>query len=87
MERLLQVPTEELVITVALLAIGAVIAVYLLGKIRARTVQQEPGTSELLSKFREMHSRGELSEEEFRTIKTKLAVQLRIELKDNGETG
>jgi hypothetical protein len=87
MERLLQVPTEEVVITVAALAVGAAFVAYLLGKIRARTVQQEPGASELLSKFREMHTRGELSEEEFRTIKTTLAVQLQNELKDNGEKG
>ena len=32
--------------------------------------------SELLSKFREMHSRGTLSDTENRTIKTKLAAQI-----------
>jgi hypothetical protein len=32
--------------------------------------------SELLSKFREMHSRGTLSDTEYRTIKTKLAAQI-----------
>ena len=55
--------------------------------IRSETVQQEPKASKLLSKFREQHTKGELSEEEFRGIKTTLAVQLKEELKDNGETG
>ena len=41
----------------------------------------------MLTKFRDLHSKGELSDEEFRTIKTKLADQLRAELKDTDETG
>ena len=36
---------------------------------------------------RELHSQGELSDEEFRTIKTNLATQLQDELNDNGEKG
>jgi hypothetical protein len=32
-----------------------------------------------------LHSRGGLSDEEYRTIKAKLAEQLQDELKDNGE--
>ena len=38
---------------------------------------QDP--SELLSKFREMHSRGTLSDAEYRTIKTKLAAQIQAQ--------
>lgn len=71
---------------VALVALVAV-AVYVLGKLRAPPAQHERPASDLMSKFREMHSRGELSAEEFRTIKTTLAVRLEDELKDNGEKG
>ena len=39
--------------------------------------------SELLTKFRELHGRGTLSDDEYRTIKTTLARQLDAELKDN----
>lgn len=38
---------------------------------------QDP--SDLLSKFREMHSRGTLSDTEYRTIKTKLAAQIKAQ--------
>ena len=87
MQRLLEAGAEELVVWVAVLAASAAIAIYVIEKIRAKTVQREPTASELMSKFRESHSRGELSDAEFRTIKTTLAARLQEELKDNGETG
>ncbi len=72
-------------LTVAIL-LGA-IAVYVIGVFRTESVQREPVASDLMSKFREMHSRGELSDEEFRTIRTTLAVQIQDELNDTEETG
>ncbi len=87
MERLLEAGAEELVVWVAVLAVLAAVAIYVIGKVRAKAVQQEPTASKLMSKFRELHSRGELTDAEFRTIKTALAAQLQEELKDNGETG
>jgi len=73
-------------VSLALLAIMIAIAAYVISQIRAKTLQREPQASELLSKFREMHSRGVLTDAEFRTIKTALAAQLQKELKDNSET-
>jgi hypothetical protein len=61
--------------------------VFLLRRIRGRPAKQESSASELLSKFRELHSRGELSDAEYRTIKTTLAAQLQRQIKDNGERG
>ena len=43
----------------------------------------QPKPSELLTKFRELHGRGTLSDDEYRTIKTTLARQLEAELKEN----
>jgi uncharacterized membrane protein len=63
------------------------VAYYVIGKIRPKPAQKERKASQWLSKFRELHSQGELSDEEFRTIKTTLAAQLQDELKDNGEKG
>ena len=85
--RLLDVGIIELVASIAILAIFVAVAIFSIKNIRSETVQQEPKASKLLSKFREQHTKGELSEEEFRGIKTTLAVQLKEELKDNGETG
>ncbi len=81
------IPGADLVAWTAALAILTAIAYYVIGKIRAESVQQEPEASKLLSKFRDLHSRGDLSETEFRTIKTKLAARLQDELKDDEETG
>jgi uncharacterized membrane protein len=71
----------------AVLAAVVALAYYVITKIRPEPEKMEPLASQWLSKYREMHSRGELSDEEFRTIKTKLAEQLQDELNDNGETG
>jgi uncharacterized membrane protein len=78
---------DEVVFWLALLAILIAVACYLLGKIRPKSVQKEQKASQWLSKCRELHSQGELSDEEFRTIKTTLASHLEDELKDNGEEG
>jgi uncharacterized membrane protein len=85
-DRFWSLKPEELILWVTVLAVLIAVAYYLLRKIRAKTVQQEPEASELLSKFRELHSEGELSDEEFRTIKTTLSAKLRRELKDSGKT-
>jgi uncharacterized membrane protein len=79
--------SEWLIFWVALLAVVIVVAYYVLTKIRPKPAQKELQASEWLSKYSELHSKGGLSDEEFRTIKTKLAEQLQDELNDNGETG
>ena len=86
-EQLRALEPERLIISFALLAIMIAIAGYVISKIRAKTLQREPRASELLSKFREMHSRGVLTDAEFRTIKTALAEQLQKELNDISERG
>ncbi len=87
MRQWLTIPGAEVVFWLSALAIMLAIAYFVIGKIRTESVQQEPGASEMLSKFRDLHSQGDLSETEFRTIKTTLAARLQDELKDDGETG
>jgi len=77
----------EFAIWLAVFAVGVPVLVYILKKIRTEPAQQELSASELMAKFREQHSKGHLSDTEFRTIKTTLAARLQEELKDNGETG
>ncbi len=79
--------STDLIFWLAVLVGLVTLAAYAIGKIRAEPVQKEPTASELLSKFRESHSRGEISDEEFRTIKTTLAARLQDELRDNGQKG
>ena len=70
-----------------ILALLIALAVYLVGRFRGRADEDQPAASNLLSNFRELHSRGGLSDEEFRTIKTLLAQKLQDELKDTSEKG
>lgn len=76
-----------IVLWVAVLAALVAVAAYVIGKIRPKPVQKEPTASQWLSKYRDLHSQGKITDEEFRTIKTTLAEQLQDELNDNGETG
>jgi uncharacterized membrane protein len=78
---------RNLVLGAAALAILVTIGIFIAGKIRAKAVQKELAASELMTKFREMHSRGVLSDEEFRTIKTKLTDRLQSELRGKDEAG
>ena len=67
---------------IALLAL----AITVMRRWRGGSADDQPSANELLTKFREMHSRGGLSDTEYRTIKTKLATQIEIELKDDNKT-
>ena len=77
----------ELAIWGAVLAACAAVAVYVIRKVRSDKEEEDLSASELMSKFRELHSRGVLSDAEFRTIKTSLVTRLREEIKDTAETG
>jgi hypothetical protein len=70
-------------------AIGLLIAVgaYIVSKWRGANEQYQMGANELLTNFREMHSQGVLSDEEFRNIKAKLGRKLQGELNDSDKTG
>ena len=80
-------PIAEIVVWGTIGALAIAVGAYVIAKLRPEPAQKEPESSELLSKFRDLHSRGELTDAEFRTIKTTLGARLQDELKDNGETG
>jgi branched-chain amino acid transport system permease protein len=67
------------------LAIAA-LAVTVLRRFRGSSADDRPSANELLTKFRDLHARGGLSDDEYRTIKTKLATQLQTEITHNDET-
>jgi uncharacterized membrane protein len=86
-DRFWSLQPETWIVSLAVLAAMIAVAAYCIKKIRTKTLQHEPQASELLSKFRDLHSQGELSDEEFRTIKTTLTAELQQELNDGGKTG
>ena len=56
-------------------------------KLAGRIGQDRLYASEMLTKFREVHARGGLSDAEYRTIKTKLAPELLTETVPEPEVG
>ncbi len=62
------------------------LAVVVVRKFRGSAADDRPGASEMLTKFRELHARGGLSDDEYRTIKTKLAAELDAEITSSDES-
>jgi uncharacterized membrane protein len=81
MERLRAAEPENLVLWLAVLGIAIAVAYYVIQKIRPRSGHEEPTASQWLTGFGDLHAKGDLSDEEFRTIKTILSQQLQDELK------
>ncbi len=59
----------------------AFVAIKKLG--RRRAARQEASASQMLAKFRDLHVRGGLSDEEFSTIRSKLGPQVQLEAGDS----
>lgn len=81
----IRTPVAQTVIWSAILAALVLIGVFVVAKFRESAVRSAPVTSDLLSSFREMQQQGDLSETEFRTIKTKLGATLQDQLTDSGD--
>ena len=56
------------------------LAIRLVRSLRGGAAKDRPSPSDMLSKFRDLHARGGLSDDEYRTIKTKLASEIEAEL-------
>ena len=79
-------PLSQAALWFAVIFALSALAVVALRKWRGGANETQLKPSELLTKFRELHGRGTLSDDEYRTIKTKLARQLEAELRDNDQT-
>ncbi len=81
MWEIFQIPEARWVMLAAGLGILLLIGVYLIRKVRPSEEEQFSASSELITNSRELHAQGELSDEEYRTIKSKLAGDLEQELR------
>jgi len=63
-----------------LIAIGAI----LIGRCKHMVFDDGSSTNDIMSTFHELHERGELSDEEYKTIKNRLAGKLQDEAKKAG---
>jgi uncharacterized membrane protein len=76
----------------AILGIGILIGLVIVGTLIVQSFRggaAEKGTSanELLGKFQEMRSRGDINDADYRKIKSVLGVELHRELKDDKDKG
>jgi uncharacterized membrane protein len=74
-------------LTQAALMFALVFVVMAIGIVVVRRFRREKNddvaeSSKMMTKFRDLHDQGGLSDEEFRTIKSKLAAKLRSEIKE-----
>lgn len=73
-------PAPKAVFWLALTAVLVAVAAYVISSLRRTFRDRRPDASNLMTNFRELHSRGQLSDEEYRTIKASLAERLRRQL-------
>ena len=78
-------------LTQAALLFAAVFVVVAIGITIARRFRDDDvddvlESSEMMSKFRDLHDQGGLSDEEFRNIKTKLATKLKAEISETSRS-
>ena len=79
--------TAELLLLLAVLSALIAVLAMLVGKLRDGAEDDKLSVSDQITKFRDLHQQGVLSDEEFRTIKAKLSAQLQSELKDTEGPG
>jgi uncharacterized membrane protein len=64
-----------------------VLGYYIVSKFRPADNNEPPDTSDMITRIRLMREQGELSDDEYRTIKTKLAARFQEELNPNDGEG
>ncbi len=77
---------EAALLLAAIFALTAVVLA-IARRFRGRAAQDNLDRHQLMSNFRDLYDRGGLSDEEFRTIKAKLASDLKAKLNDNSGAG
>jgi len=84
-------PSSETLIQ-AILAVGVLIGLVVVGALivqsfRGSAAQRRPGANDLMGNFEEMRSRGDITDADYRKIKSVLGAQLHRELKDDKDKG
>lgn len=75
-------PIAQAALWLALILVLTGGAFWLMRRLRDGSAEDTPAASELLTKFRDLHARGGLSDEEYRTIRTKLAAELQSDSRE-----
>ncbi len=83
----LQDTSTRVVLGVGGLVILLLVAFYVVRRLRGHTGEDESVTHEVITNFQEMHDEGDISDDEYRKLKTVLDRNLRRELNDTGDKG
>ena len=86
MPELFRHPLLQAALWFASILVLLALAILFLRRWRGGAADDQQDASELLTKFRELHVRGGLSDDEYRTIKTKLATRIDTELNDTEDS-
>lgn len=62
------------------------VGTYVIQRVRAYRSEEDESTAGQMTNFRELHAQGVLSDEEYRTIKSKLSSRVRNEINDANKT-
>lgn len=80
-------PTTQLALLVVVTGTAIAGGIFVIAKIREGRQKGQHSASDMLTGFRDLHAQGDLSDEEYRTIKTMLSDRIGRELQDNEERG
>lgn len=84
MPEFVQTPLAQAVLMLAGLSALVMVGIYVVDKVRRGIRDSRPEVQDVMTNFRELHSQGELSDEEYRTIRAMLSPRLDDELTDKG---
>jgi hypothetical protein len=87
MPDLFQTPQARALLIMTAVAVVLTVGGYVALRVRAWYQKEPSEANDLLTNFRELHSKGELSDEEYRTIKGMLADRLQQELTNKANEG
>ncbi|MBA3482323.1 MAG: SHOCT domain-containing protein [Pirellulales bacterium] len=85
-ETVYQSLTRAALLLAAIFALTAIV-IAVARRYRGRAAEDKLDRHQMMSNFRDLYDRGGLSDEEFRTIKAKLASELKAEVNDNSGAG
>lgn len=77
----------EVLLAIAVCGVFAALGVYLITRCKQMVYDQGTNTNEMMSTFHELHEQGELSDEEYKNIKNRLASRMQREVKSVDQPG
>lgn len=81
----LQTPTAQVIISLAVLAVLVVLGVYIVLRFRGFSDEDRHTSQDTYTNFREMYEQGDISDAEFRKVKTALGKQIEEDLSNSDD--